>query len=120
LLSGSLRDNLVLGAAIPDEELIARIRSLGLVGERFRDLNAELLSDGRGLSSGERVRLVLARALLHRSTLLVLDDVAGVLDAESRDDIRAVLNELHDVAVIEATVDTPLLTTATHRIEIQP
>jgi ATP-binding cassette, subfamily C, bacterial CydD len=120
LLSGSLRDNLVLGVAIPDEELIARIRSLGLVGERFRDLDAELLSDGRGLSSGERVRLVLARALLHRSTLLVLDDVAGVLDPAARDDIRVVLDELHDVAVIEATVDTPLLTSPTRHIEIRP
>lgn len=120
LLSGSLRDNLDLGTAISDEELIARLCSLGLAGERFRDLDAELLSDGRGLSSGERVRLVLARALLHRSALLVLDDIAGVLDTESRDDIRVVLDELYDVAIIEATVDTPLLTTATHRIEMQP
>jgi ABC-type transport system involved in cytochrome bd biosynthesis fused ATPase/permease subunit len=119
LLSGSLRDNLTLGSPISDEELIARIRSLGLTGERFRDLDAELLSDGRGLSSGERVRLLLARALLHHSTLLVLDDVAGVLDIDARDDVRIVLEELRDVAVIEATVDTPLLTTATSRIEIR-
>ena len=72
------------------------------------------------MSSGERVRLVLARALLHGSTLLVLDDVAGVLDASARDDVRHVLEELTNVAVIEATVDTPLLTTASQRIELRP
>jgi ABC-type transport system involved in cytochrome bd biosynthesis fused ATPase/permease subunit len=120
LLSGSLRENLTLGSSITDDVLFARLSSLGLVGVRFEDLDSELLSDGRGMSSGERVRLVLARALLNGSTLLVLDDVAGVLDAAARDDVRRVLAELSDLAVIEATVDTPLLTVATTRIELRP
>jgi ATP-binding cassette subfamily C protein CydD len=120
LLSGTLRENLTLGSAISDEDLFARLGTLGLVGARFEDLDTELLSDGRGMSSGERVRLVLARALLNGSTLLVLDDVAGVLDAASRDDVRAVLEELSDLAVIEATVDTPLLRAATTSIELRP
>lgn len=120
LVSGSLRDNLTLGSAITDEDLFSRLSSLGLVGARFENLDVELLSDGRGMSSGERVRLVLARALLHDSTLLVLDDVAGVLDAAAREDVRRVLVARSDLAVIEATVDSPLLSTATTRIELQP
>jgi ABC-type transport system involved in cytochrome bd biosynthesis fused ATPase/permease subunit len=120
LLSGSLRENLTLGSAATDSDLFSRLASLGLVGERFEDLDVQLLSDGRGMSSGERVRLVLARALLQGSTLLVLDDVAGVLDADARDDVRHALDELSDVAVIEATVDTPLLMTASRRIELRP
>jgi ATP-binding cassette subfamily C protein CydD len=120
LLSGSLRENLTLGSAITDGDLFSRLTSLGLVGTRFEDLDIELLSDGRGMSSGERVRLVLARALLNGSTLLVLDDIAGVLDARARDDVRAVLDDLSDLAVIEATVDTPLLATASTRIELRP
>jgi ATP-binding cassette, subfamily C, bacterial CydD len=120
LLSGSLRENLTLGSAISDEDLFARLATLGLVGTRFENLDIQLLSDGRGMSSGERVRLVLARALLNGSTLLVLDDVAGVLDAASRDDVRRVLEELGDLAVIEATVDTPLLRDATTNIELRP
>jgi ABC-type transport system involved in cytochrome bd biosynthesis fused ATPase/permease subunit len=119
LLSGSLRENLTLGSTITDDDLFARLGSLGLVGVRFEDLSIELLSDGRGMSSGERVRLVLARALLNGSTLLVLDDVAGVLDAGARDDVRRVLDEFSDLAVIEATVDTPLITNATTRIELR-
>ncbi|MGB7103386.1 MAG: ATP-binding cassette domain-containing protein, partial [Acidimicrobiales bacterium] len=80
LLSGSLRDNLALGAAVDNDLIATRLRSLGLAGERFDDLDAELLSDGLGMSSGERVRLVLARVLLSDPSLVVLDDVAGVLD----------------------------------------
>jgi ABC-type transport system involved in cytochrome bd biosynthesis fused ATPase/permease subunit len=120
LLSGPLRDNLILGAEIPDEIVRARLHSLGLIGPRFDDLDAELLSDGRGLSSGERVRLILARALLAGVSLLILDDVAGVLDAEVRDQVRGVLAREVDLAIIEATVDTPLLASPTQRIELRP
>ena len=119
LLSGSLRDNLTLGVALDDFDVTRRLRSLGLVGERFANLDAELLSDGRGLSSGERVRLVLARALLSEPSVVVLDDVAGVLDADARDCVRRALAALPELAVIEATVDTPLLIEGTTRLEVR-
>jgi ATP-binding cassette subfamily C protein CydD len=120
LLSGSLRDNLTLGVSLNDDDVANCLQSLGLTGERFVDLDVELLSDGRGLSSGERVRLVLARALLSRPSLVVLDDVAGVLDADARASVRRTLLELPELALLEATVDTPLLIDATQRIEIRP
>jgi ABC-type transport system involved in cytochrome bd biosynthesis fused ATPase/permease subunit len=120
LLSGALRDNLTLGIDIPDETVRVRLHSLGLDGPRFDDLDAELLSDGRGLSSGERVRLLLARALLAKVSLLVLDDVAGVLDAQVREQVRRALELEEALAIIEATVDTPLLATPSQRIELRP
>ncbi len=120
LLSGSLRDNLTLGAPFGDETLFSLLRSLGLSSERFHDLDVELLSDGRGMSSGERVRIVLARALLHDPALLILDDIAGVLDADARRDVRLILEARSDVAVIEATVDTPLLIGSSLHIELEP
>jgi ABC-type molybdenum transport system ATPase subunit/photorepair protein PhrA len=72
------------------------------------------------MSSGERVRLVLARALLAEPTLLVLDDLAGVLDPDARDHVRAVLDGRAELAIIEATVDTPLLTGPSRHIELRP
>jgi ABC-type transport system involved in cytochrome bd biosynthesis fused ATPase/permease subunit len=119
LLSGSLRENLTLGVSFSDDEVAQRLQSLGLVGERFSDLDVELLSDGRGLSSGERVRLVLARALLSEPSLVVLDDVAGVLDADARACVRRALAALPELAVLEATVDTPLLTQSTRLLEVR-
>ncbi len=50
----------------------------------------------------------MARGLLAGAELLVLDDVAGVLDEDNRQRVRLVI-EKAGVAVIEATVDTPLL-----------
>lgn len=118
LLSGSLRDNLTLGVDMESATVLARLESLGLVGERFDDLETPVLADGRGFSGGERVRLVLARCLLASPSLLVLDDVAGVLDLNGRDRVRRALNDLPHTAIIEATVDTPLLEGFTERLVV--
>jgi ABC-type transport system involved in cytochrome bd biosynthesis fused ATPase/permease subunit len=119
LLSGTLRDNLTIGSRRNDDDLRDALVSLGLDGQRFSDLDAELLSDGRGMSSGERVRVVLARALLCAPSLLLLDDIAGVLDLEARDHVRRTLAALNELALIEATVDTSLVADATQRIELR-
>jgi ABC-type transport system involved in cytochrome bd biosynthesis fused ATPase/permease subunit len=120
VLSGSLRDNVTLGVHFDDAQVVEQLRSLGLEGARFSDLNVALLADGRGLSAGEKVRLVLARVLLCAPPLIVLDDIAGVLDSEAREHVRRALAALPDLAIVEATVDTPLITEETVRIEIQP
>jgi ABC-type transport system involved in cytochrome bd biosynthesis fused ATPase/permease subunit len=118
LVSGTLRDNLTLGQAVTDVEVLAQLASLGLRGPRFDDLDASLLADGRGISTGEKVRLVLARALLAHAEVLVLDDVAGVLDEDGRRLVREALDHHDAISVIEATVDTPLLLDVTFRIEL--
>ncbi|HET9088838.1 MAG TPA: ATP-binding cassette domain-containing protein [Acidimicrobiales bacterium] len=109
LLSQSLWDNLTLGEAHERDDVRALLVRLGLDTDRFADLDLRLDADGRGLSSGERVRLVLARTLLARPALILLDDVAGVLDVANRELVSRLLNEHADVAIIEATVDAPLL-----------
>jgi len=110
LLSGSLWQNVTLNAPLARAGVTALLVDLGLVGPRFSDLDAPLLADGRGLSGGERVRIVLARCLLAEADVLVLDDIAGVLDLTTRDRVRAVLEHVGDIAIVEATVDSPLLT----------
>jgi ABC-type transport system involved in cytochrome bd biosynthesis fused ATPase/permease subunit len=120
LFAGSLWDNVTLGADLDEHHVRQLLADLSLSGARFEDLTAPLLADGRGLSSGERVRLVLARCLLADPALLVIDDVAGVLDGSARDAIIRVLDRHPQLAIIEATVDTPLLHDTLVRIEIHP
>jgi len=61
-----------------------QLHELGLDAPRFSDLDSPLLADGRGLSSGERVSLGAGSMPVGPATLLIVDDIAGVLDAESR------------------------------------
>jgi ATP-binding cassette subfamily C protein CydCD len=118
LLSGSLWGNLTLGAALEPSSVFEHLRAVGLEGERFSDLDTLLLADGRGLSDGERVRLVLARCLLAEPEMLIIDDIAGVLDERSRQLVHQVLSQHPEMAIIEATVDQPLLQHPTQSIEI--
>ena len=104
LLGTSLRENLALSRAFTDHELRQLLSEVGLT----LDLDRRLSPDGIGLSTGERARVVLARALLHDVGLVVLDDIAGVLDDESRAKVRAALQARPSLAVIECNVDAPV------------
>jgi ABC-type transport system involved in cytochrome bd biosynthesis fused ATPase/permease subunit len=118
LVSGSLWDNVALGAEVDAHAVRSQLDDLGLDASRFSDLDSPLLADGRGLSSGERVRLVLARCLVARPSLLIIDDIAGVLDDESRGQVRRALETHKDLAIIEAAVESPLLYEFNQHIEI--
>jgi ABC-type transport system involved in cytochrome bd biosynthesis fused ATPase/permease subunit len=118
LLSGSLWDNVTLGADIDAGTVRTQLDDLGLGAPRFSDLDLPLLADGQGLSSGERVRLVLSRCLLAGPSLLIIDDVAGVLDTQSRAQVRRALEGRTDLAIIEAAVETPLLHDYNQHIEL--
>lgn len=119
LFSGTLRDNLAQSVSLADEDLRVCLDSLGLRGPRFTDLDVHLLADGRGMSSGERIRVVIARALLAAPELLVLDDIAGVLDLEARAVVAETLSALEGLTIVEATVDTPVVSDATLVIALQ-
>ena len=105
------------GRDLDDARLVAVLEQLGL-GERFADLDSLILADSRGISTGERVRLIVGRALLAGASLLVIDDIAGVLDVDSRVLVRTTLESQPGLCIVEATVDTPVLDAFTERIDV--
>jgi iron complex transport system ATP-binding protein len=63
------------------------------------------------LSTGERMRCLLARALVRRPELLLLDEPTAGLDLPSREAVLATLARLHDQP------DAPAIITVTHHLE---
>jgi ABC-type multidrug transport system fused ATPase/permease subunit len=96
LFADSVRENLTLGADVSDADVwtaleLARARTF--VERLPRGLEEVVGERGVTLSGGQRQRLALARALLRRPQVLLLDDATSAVDARIE---RAILDGLRD------------------------
>lgn len=120
LFSASVFDNIALGAGhqLTPAELEAavhRAAQLACADEFIARLPegyaTEVGERGLTLSGGQRQRIALARALMSRPRVLLLDDATSAIDAETEAEIlRNLTDELRDVTVIsvahrQSTVD---------------
>jgi ABC-type multidrug transport system fused ATPase/permease subunit len=99
LVEGTIKDNLDYGrrTTYSDSDYIAAIqqaRLSALIKRISGGLMHRITENGDGLSAGEKQRLSLARALLRKPKLLILDEVTANLDTETELEIAESLRSL--------------------------
>ena len=98
LFSGTIRENLCYGRENATEaELRAALeaaQALDVVASKAEGLDAPVAQGGANFSGGQRQRLTIARALVGRPDILILDDSASALDFATEARLRQAIRQL--------------------------
>ena len=106
LFKGTIRSNLTLGMeeSVSDQELWKALeiaQAKDFVSEKEGQLDAEVQAGGRNFSGGQKQRLSIARAVLHRAPFLILDDATSALDTITESNLlKAIQENLPDTSLI--------------------
>jgi len=97
LFSGTVRENLLWGAEDATEEEIRDAARKACIDDYFASLpegyDTELGRGASNLSGGQKQRLCIARALLKKPRIIILDDSTSAVDTATEAKIRKVLRE---------------------------
>ena len=106
LFQGTIRSNLTLGMRgdVSDETLWKALdiaQASDFVSEKEGQLDATVEAFGRNFSGGQRQRLTIARAIVQKAPLLILDDSTSALDYLTESKLLTAIHEqLSDTTLI--------------------
>jgi len=113
LMNLSIRENILLGRSFSDEEIMTVIRTVCLSEKLIclpEGLDFVIGERGQLLSGGEKQRLAIARALIARPRLLLLDEASSALDEHTERDIFKTLQSVaRETTVIAITHRTNII-----------
>ncbi|MBR4971508.1 MAG: ABC transporter ATP-binding protein [Oscillospiraceae bacterium] len=104
VFNASIRDNITMFSPFPSEEVERAIELSGLSGLIAQRGEAYLCGEnGSGLSGGEKQRISIARSLLKKSQVLLVDEATAALDAQTALQVSQAILQLQGLTRIVVT-----------------
>lgn len=104
LFAGTIRENMKWGKEdATDEEIMEALtiaQAAEVVQKKEGGLDAFVEQGGKNLSGGQRQRLTIARALVRKPRILILDDSASALDFATDAALRKAIREMKDAPTV--------------------
>jgi thiol reductant ABC exporter CydD subunit len=124
MFRGTIRDNIALGDPDASARRVAEAARLagvdGFVAELRHGYDTRIGAGGRGLSAGEQRRIALARALLRKAPLLVLDEPTANLDPETAAVVSAAIGQVSAGRAVLVIEHRPDLVPADRTVALRP
>ena len=125
MFDGSIYENIKIGNLDAQKEDIIRVSKLVKIHEFIESTpnkyETEVGEDGLMLSSGEKQKVALARAVLKNSPIILLDEVTKSIDKDSRESINQVINKLKtDKTIIIVTHNSNEIDFESNIIYLEP
>ena len=103
LFKGTIRSNLLWGNEnATEEELVEALKlsqSYDFVKEKDKGIDSEVAQKGKNFSGGQKQRLTIARALVKKPKILILDDSSSALDYATDAKLRSDIKTLKDITL---------------------
>ena len=100
LFKGTIRSNLLWGNANATEadlcDALKVAQALDVVSAKSQGLDEPVEQGGRNFSGGQRQRLTIARALVRKPEILILDDSASALDYATDANLRRAIRQMEN------------------------
>ena len=104
LFAGTIRENMKWGKEdATDEEIMEALtiaQAAEVVQKKEGGLDAFVEQGGKNLSGGQRQRLTIARALVRKPRILILDDSASALDFATDAALRKTIREMKNAPTV--------------------
>ncbi|WEV45617.1 ABC transporter ATP-binding protein [Streptococcaceae bacterium ESL0687] len=104
LFSGTVKDNLLLGKEDASEadcwEALRLAQAEDFIKNLPEGLMTEIFEGGKNFSGGQKQRLTIARALIRKPKILILDDSLSALDYQTEYNLRQALKEINCTIII--------------------
>lgn len=108
ILTGTIKDNILFGNSATEDELAEAARDAQIYDEICKmeaGFDTKVQEDGGNLSSGQKQRIAIARALIQNKPIVILDECTANLDDETAEQVMEKLLSMKNRKIIAISHD---------------